>query len=307
MRNGAEQLMLKFLCLPLFLLAALPAWSAPKLAHLSSYHWVEKFEAHGGYSGLHLAPDGTGFVTVTDKGDYVTGDLLRHNNQIIGVRNVKSGFLKPPTWAKNTRPNGRPHPFDSNAEGLAVAPDGKIWVAFEGFHRLRVFDAIDGPAGGVEGHPHFKHFQSNAGLEALAVDAKGRFYTLPERSGKWTRPFTVYRLTGKTWETWAKLPRRDRFLPTGADIGPDGKFYLVERRFEYLQGFATRVRRFEMAETGLTNEETLLESPFRTYGNVESISVWTAKSGALRVTLLTDDNFSFLQKTQFHEFAISGE
>ena len=33
-------------------------------------------------------------------------------------------------------------------------------------------------------------------------------------------------------------------------------------------------------------------------------SVWKTPEGGIRVVLLTDDNFSFLQSTQFHEFAL---
>lgn len=285
--------------------AAQAASAAPELTHLSSFTWRENDENHGGYSGLHVTDDGRKFIAITDRGDVASGVFKREDGRITGLKNTKISFLLPAPWSKNLVENGRPSTFNSNAEGLAVTSDNRVWVSFEGHHRLRQYDDISSPAGAVKRHSDFVDFQTNSGLEALAVDAQDRLYTLPERSGKWTRPFQVYRLTGKTWERWAKLPRRDRFLPTGADIGPDGKFYLVERRFEYLQGFATRIRRFDLTETGLINEQTLLTSGFREFGNVESISVWKTKEGALRVTVLTDDNFNFLQSTQFHEFEIT--
>jgi len=284
------------------------ALAETKLELLSSYTWEEDNLEHGGYSGrLHLGVDGKSLIAVSDRGDYVSGEIVRLGKEIIDVTRESMGFLKPAPWSTNATPEGRPPPFNSNAEALAVSSDGIVWVAFEGFHRLRRFEALDAAAGGVKGHDDFPSFQSNSGMEALAVDAKGRLYTLPERSGKWTRPFQVYRREGKTWMRWAKLPRRDRFLPTGADIGPDGRFYLLERRFEVLQGFAMRIRRFDLDETGLSNEVTLLESPFRIYGNTEGISVWRAQDGSLRVTVITDDNFSFLQSTQLHEFRVMDE
>ncbi len=294
---------MKFAIFVLCLLAA-PASAGPRLEHLSSYTWSDRDPNHGGYSALHLYEGGKRFLAISDRGDFATGELEREEGAIVGLSVAKRGFLKPAPWAKNTTPEGRPHQFNSNSEAVAVTSDGVIWVAFEGFTRLRRFETIDAPAGGVERHPDFLKFQTNSGMEALAVDAKDRLYTLPERSGQWTRPFQVYRLTGKKWERWAKLPRRDRFLPTGADIGPDGRFYLIERRFEVLQGFATRIRRFEMSEDGLFNEEELLKTPFRALGNTEGISVWRDTDGALRLTVVTDDNFSFLQSTQFHEFRL---
>lgn len=290
----------------IFVLAMLgaPAFAEPRLEPLSSYTWNTDHPNHGGFSALHLSADGSSFITLTDRGDYASGTIERTGDAISGIKTEAFGFLKPAPWATNTTPEGRPHPYNSNSEGLAVSSDGAIWVAFEGFHRLRRFPKLDAEAEGVEGHPDFGELQSNSGLEALAIDAQDRLYTLPERSGKWTRPFQVYRRDGEKWKRWAKLPRRDRFLPTGADIGPDGKFYLLERRFEVLQGFATRVRRFDLTETGLTNEVELLASPFRIYGNTEGISVWKTQNGELRIVIITDDNYNMLQTTQLHEFRV---
>jgi len=64
------------------------------------------------------------------------------------------------------------------------------------------------------------------------------------------------------------------------------------------------VRRFDLTETGLTNEVELLASPFRIYGNTEGISVWKTQSGELRVVIITDDNYNMLQTTQLHEFRV---
>lgn len=302
MSAGAGKLM-KFLFFALCLFAV-PASGEPRLELISSYEWSWDDPIHGGYSGLHVYEGGEQFVTVSDRGDYATGRITRSSGKINGVGVESHGFLKPVPWANNTSPEGRPAPFNSNSEGLAVSSDGAFWVAFEGFHRLRRFEDLEAEAEAVENHPDFPKFQSNSGLEVLAIDDQDRLYTLPERSGKWTRPFQVYRRADGAWSRWTKLPRRDRFLPTGGDIGPDGKFYLLERRFEVLQGFATRIRRFDVTEQGFTNEVEILKSPFRQFGNTEGLSVWKNSDGELRLTLITDDNFSFLQSTQLHEFRI---
>lgn len=288
----------------ILLFMAQAAHGESSLVWISSLNWDEDRPTHGGYSGLDVSQDGESFLTVTDRGDIAQGKFTRAGAKLTAAKTVEHGFLKPATWATNLRSDKRPSEYNSDAEGLAVAPDGSFWVSFEGHHRLRYYTRLDASPQGAKNHPDFKKFQDNSGMEALAIDAKNRLYTLPERSGKWTRPFPVYRKTGKQWEKWTSLPRRDRFLPTGADIGPDGRFYLLERQFEILQGFATRIRRFDLTETGLTNEVTLLTSGFGAYGNTESISVWKAPDGSLRVTLLTDDNFNLIQRTQFHEFAV---
>jgi len=274
------------------------------LVWISSLTWNEDHETHGGYSGLHVSENGGRFIAITDRGDIAQGTFTRTHGKLTSAKTVEHDFLKPAPWSQNLGAGGRATEYNSDAEGLAVASDGSFWVSFEGHHRLRHFTQLGATPQGVRNHPDFKKFQDNSGMEALAIDSKNRLYTLPERSGKWTRPFPVYRKAGKDWERWTSLPRRDRFLPTGADIGPDGRFYLLERQFEFLRGFATRIRRFDLTETGFTNEVTLLTSGFGAYGNTESISVWNAPDGSLRLTLLTDDNFNLLQSTRFHEFAL---
>ena len=49
--------------------------------------------------------------------------------------------------------------------------------------------------------PRLQRLQDNSGLEALAIDADGALYAIPERSGDWERPFPVYRLRDGAWDT----------------------------------------------------------------------------------------------------------
>jgi len=81
-------------------------------------------------------------------------------------------------------------------------------------------------------------------------------------------------------------------------------FYLLERQFEWLGGFRNRIRRFELDANGFGAGETLLETRFRGYDNLEGISVWKNAEDQIMITMVSDDNFSFFQSTQLVEFAI---
>ena len=70
-----------------------------------------------------------------------------------------------------------------------------------------------------------------------------------------------------------------------------------------LAGFATRVRRFDLNSDSLTGEVELLRSTAGAYDNLEGISVWQTDAG-LRMTLVSDDNFNFFQRTELVEFAL---
>ena len=89
-----------------------------------------------------------------------------------------------------------------------------------------------------------------------------------------------------------------------ADFGPDGRFYLLERDFRPLGGFASRLRRFDIGEAGLGAEVTLIETPFALHDNLEGLSVWRDDRGRLRATMISDDNFIFVQQTQIVDYLL---
>ncbi len=136
------------------------------------------------------------------------------------------------------------------------------------------------------------------------MDPQGRLITLPERSGVLTRPFPVYRLGVDGWSQPFGIRRASPFLPVGGDFGPDGKFYLLERHLSGLLGFQSRIRRFELGETSVKSEETLLVTSPGTHDNLEGVAVWQDTAGDIRITLISDDNYRAYQRTEFVEYRL---
>jgi hypothetical protein len=278
--------------------------ASPRLVRDATVTWSEPEADFGGYSGLVVEDGGTRFLAVSDRGTWARGTLEREGGRIVAARLDSSGALH--------EISGRPlDDKNIDAEGLAVDAQGRAWVSFEAFHRVRRFDDIAGPATDVRPHRDFRRLQSNSGIEALAVGPDGTLYAIPERSGALDRPFPVYRLSvdqpqGR-WDKRLKLRRDGSFLPVDADIGPDGDLYLLERDFGWMSGFATRIRRFELGPGGVEGEATLLETPFGELDNMEGMSVWRDSDGRTRVTLISDDNFFPLQRTIFVEYLLAGE
>lgn len=272
---------------------------------LSRFIWETTNANHGGFSGLELGADGTSFVAITDRGYVAQGTLRRTNGEITGVETQRFHRLR----AKNGAPLAARLRGDSNsfqdAEGLAQAADGTLYVSFEGVHRVWRYASVDATAQNIPPHPDFANLQGNSGLEALAIDAHGALYTLPERSGQLSQPFPLYRFTNGAWSIPYVLPRRGEYLPVGADFGPDGKLYLLERQFSGLLGFSSRVRRFSLGPKGAIGEEQVLVTPNLRHGNLEGLSVWRDGAGHIRLTMIEDDNFSIFQHTQFVEYRVS--
>ncbi|MCX7646264.1 MAG: esterase-like activity of phytase family protein [Rhodobacteraceae bacterium] len=275
---------------------AAPAWPAREVGR---HVWTADDPRFGGVSGLELADDGETFAAVTDRGMLLTGRLLRDGaGRLSGVDGVR---IQPLRDARGAPVTGR----DADAEGLAVAPDGTLYVSFEAEHRVWSFAGPGTPARPLPLHPDFARLQNNSGLEALAIDREGRLLTLPERSGRLDRPFPVYRLENGAWTQPFDLPRDGAWLPVGADVGPDGRLYLLERNFRGLRGFDARVSRFALGPGGPGPREVLLESRALFQNNFEGIAVWRDGDGRLRFVLVSDDNFAFPLTTELVEYRLA--
>lgn len=265
---------------------------------VSAYHWQSDDPLFGAFSAIEVTADGADFVTLSDRGAYTSGRILRDDQG-----NVASVTAVPMRLLNGA--DGLPlRKYRNDTEGLAILPNGLTYVSFERDARVARYDTMAGPGIIVPQLQAFRDMQSNSSLEALAVDATGTLYTLPERSGGVSVPFPVFRFKNGRWDQPFNLPRRGFFLAVDADIGPDGRFYLLEREFHGLSGFASRVRRFVINDDALSHEETLFETAPGQHDNLEGISVWRDATGFLRLTMISDDNLLFLQRTEIVEYRV---
>lgn len=276
------------------------ATPSPPEGFFGSFNWSEPDPRFGGFSAIELFDDGAGFIALSDKGVAVAGKLLRDKTgRITGVQ--AGGLITLRGDGSGPLKAGR-----NDSEGLALAADGSVYISFEGAARVLHYATLDGPAENLPLHPDFRLMQRNSALEALAIDADGRLYTIPERSGAMARPFPVYRYTNDAWDRDLSIPRLGNFLPVAADFGPDRRFYLLEREFRGIAGFASRLRRFDLSAAGFSAGEVLLQTPVGTHGNLEGMSIWRDGAGDLRATMISDDNFSFFLATDIVEYRLPG-
>ena len=264
---------------------------------VGSFAWSMDEPWFGGFSGLTLSGDGASMTVLSDRSVILTARIIRDGDRISAIRPGRPIRLRSSTGKRLIG-----HVRDS--EGLAIAPDGTTYISFERVHRVARYDDLTGPAKVLPRPREFRAMRFNGSLEALAVDAKGRLYTLPEDGVGRNGLIPLYRWDGKVWSRPFFLPARGDFLPVGADFGPDGRFYLLERTYG-LFGFRSRLRSWDLTGTAALDERTLLETGAGTHGNLEGLSVWRDAAGRLRATMVADDNFNRFQKTELVEYILT--
>lgn len=263
---------------------------------LGSYEWAEPEDWFGGFSAVEVSPDGSSMLVLSDKARLARATLTRTDGLI---SEVELG----PDWPLKSS-QGKPlagRIIDS--EGLAVAPNGDIHVSFEGVHRVATYSAPDAPARVLTRKAMFRGIGLNKSLEALARDADGRLYTLPEDGRDAAGRIPVFCMEDGQWSVPFSLDPSEGFLPVAADFGPDGRFYLLERGFSVL-GFRSQLRRWEIGPDGPTQATVLFRTAYGTHDNLEGLSVWRDDMDRLRATMISDDNFKFFQRTELVEYGL---
>ncbi len=253
----------------------------------------------GGWSDLHVSPDGKTLTVISDEGSWLTatvaydaqGNLARlTGGQIGSLRGLDGKPLTDKALA--------------DAEGLARQPDGSWLVSFERRHRIWRYPTLDGTPAALDLPPDFARQPNNGGAEALTVLADGRLVVISEEYSQ--RAGSVVGWIGQpgaggryTWRTFSYAAIAD-FQPTAIAQLPDGSLVTIERAFDFLRGVRCRVMRFELSQVqpdGTVRPEELarLASPYAV-DNLEGLAVTMGPRGETLLWAMSDDNFNPLQR-----------
>lgn len=270
----------------------------PGAGPVSDYVWSQPGDGlFGGFSAIEVSDDGLAFAALSDAGALVQGRIARDAaGKITSV--TADGRAMP---LLNER-GGNLGEDDNDTEGLAVMADGTAFVSTEGPARVLRYRDLGGIATALPVPGEFRAMQRNSALEALAVAADGTVYTMPERSGRVDRPFPVFRFRAGNWDQPFAMTRDGTLLPVGADFGPDGRLYVLEREFLGVAGFRMRLRSFAVTDVALGDERRLVETRTGRHGNLEGVSVWRNAAGNLIATMISDDNYKWFLSTEIVEY-----
>lgn len=265
---------------------------AQGLEPAGSFTWVT--EAVTELSAIEVGDDGQGFTAVGDRGWLLRGRFERDAQGVI--RGVAVQEIAPVLGNDGLPVAARRVGDWADAEGLAMAPGGDCWISFERWAHVARYDGCRGPGQWIKDAPGFAALPDNGQLEALALSPDGRLYTIAETAQE--GGFPVWRLEGDAWAEAGHIPEEGGFAITGADFGDDGSLYITERKLVMGLWWQARIRRLKMADPATV--QVLWTGDV---GNLEGISVWRDGTGQ-RLTLVTDDNGSRAEPTQFIEFRL---
>ena len=199
-------------------------------------------------------------------------------------------------------------------ESVTLAPDA-AYVAMETINEIWRYprDAL-GQRGTLVSAPAIKGLRRNTGLESLAFmpsgPLKGALIAIGEEGAKKADDLPGFIIGGPAPGAFT-VTKSGPFDATDLALGPDGNFYLLERHYSPLEGVNMQLRRFPASEVKpgarITGEVLGRFDMGYEIDNMEGLGVTRSAAGEILLTLISDDNFSPLQRTILLRFAVSGD
>jgi hypothetical protein len=261
----------------------------------------------GGLSGVRVAADGEHFLSVTDKGNWLRGRIVYRDKVPIAIADAE--------MAPILGPDGKPLKSRGWYDTEALATDGG--VAYVGIERVQQIMRFDIGKDGLRARgrpmtvpPGMKLLPSNQSIECVEVAPKGSalagsLISISER-GLDTGGNLMGFLIGAPGVF--SLRRTDEFDVSDCAATPDGRLLVLERRFSWARGLAIRIRSIPIATIKpgalVDGPELFVADMGAQIDNMEGLSVHRDASGALVLTLISDDNFSPLQRTLLLQFTL---
>jgi hypothetical protein len=280
-----------------------------ELEYRSGLVLTSGFPGFGGLSALRLDPKGERFVSLSDQGAWFTGRIVYAGRNMVGLADVEAAPL--------LYMDGRPITEHGWYDSESLAMDGSFaYVGLERVNQVMRFDFSKGftRARGevVPLPPAAKRLPNNKGLEALVFVPKGlplagTLIAISERGLDGNGNLIAF-LVGGPQPGQFSVRRTDDFDISDAVLLPSGDLLILERKFSLLSGAGIRIRRIALATIA---PGALVDGPLifladlsQEIDNMEGIDAHLTPEGDTVLTMISDDNFSFIQRTLLLQFTL---
>jgi hypothetical protein len=270
---------------------------------------TSRFKEFGGLSAIRVQPDGENFIALTDKAWWLKGRIVYDGTRPAGIADAQMAAMRGPDGLTLASRRW----YDTEA----IAQDGRtLYVAIERVNRIVRFDyGKDGLlARGqpIEAPAAVRSLPYNKGIEALVfvphdLPLGGALIAISERGLDREGNILAF-LIGGPRPGGFTVKRRADFDISDAALLPAGDILVLERKFSWTSGLFIRIRRIKLADVwpgALVDGAILLEADLGyAIDNMEGLSVHRGASGETVLTLVSDDNFSALQRTLLLQFVL---
>lgn len=272
---------------------------------------TSSFAGFGGLSALRLDPKGERFIAVSDQGSWFTGRIVYQGRTMTGLDDVEAAPL---LWS-----DGRPITARGWYDSESLALDGSLaYVGLERVNQVLRFDFSKGftRARGevVPMPPAVRKLPFNQGLEALVVVPKGlplagTLIALSERGLDADGNLIAFLVGGKTPGQFS-VRRTENYDISDAVLLPAGDLLILERKFSWFGGVGIRIRRValsEIAPGAVVDGPAIFNADLGDeIDNMEGTDAHVTPEGETVLTMISDDNFSLIQRNLLLQFTLVG-
>lgn len=279
------------------------------LDYRSGLALTSSFPGFGGLSGLRLDPKGEQLTAISDKGTWFTGRITYSGRNMVGLADVEAAPL--------LGPDGRPITARGWFDSESIAMDGPL--VYIGLERVHLVLRYDFSKGGTRSRseivpmpPAVRRLPSNKGLEALVVVPKGlplagTLIAMSERGLDANGDLMAFLANGPSLGQFS-IRRTEDFDISDAVLLASGDLLILERKFSLFAGIGIRIRRIALASIapGVTVDGSSIFNADlgQEIDNLEGIDAHVTAEGETVLTLVSDDNFSVLQRTLLLQFTL---
>jgi hypothetical protein len=263
-------------------------------------------KSFGGISALRVRSDGEHFLALSDRASWFLGRIVYENNRPAGIADAST--------APVLDGDGKPAPrWDTES----IADDGNtLYVGLERINSIFGFDfdwkSFPVNARPVTVPPELKDLPFNQGLEGMVFVPKkyrlaGTLIGFSEKGLTEAGNLKSFLIGGPTPGMFA-VKRTDGYDISDAAILPNGDILILERQYSLQRGVTMRIRRIRLEDIkpgALADGPTVVETDAHAQiDNMEAVSVHRSRSGETVLTLMSDDNFSPIQRTLLLQFVL---
>jgi hypothetical protein len=282
------------------------------LKYRSGLVLTSRFSGFGGLSGLRLDSKGEHFIAISDKGMWFTGNIVYRGDAMTGLADVEAA----PMLGADGRPMAARGWYDTES----IALDGAlVYIGIERVNQIVRFDfGKDGTrARGqvVAAPPGVRKLPNNKGLESLVMMPRGlplagTLIAISERGLDSDGNLLAFLIGGPTPGQFS-IRRTKDFDISDAVLLPSGDLLVLERKFSLLAGMVVRIRRMPLKSVapGVTIDGPSIFDADLGYeiDNMEGLDAHIGADGATVLTMVSDDNFSMIQRTLLLQFTLMDE